>query len=66
MSSENQEVAVEQSSQLSGDPTNNTPEVNTDWKANLSDEIRADKSLENIKLGAPWNMITYNIEFYII
>jgi len=48
MSSENQEVAVEQPSQLSGDPTNNTPEVSTDWKANLSDEIRADKSLENI------------------
>ena len=48
MSSENQEVAVEQTSQLSGDPTNNTPEVNTDWKANLSDEIKADKSLENI------------------
>ena len=48
MSSENQEVAVEQQSQLAGDPTNNTPEVSTDWKANLSDEIRADKSLENI------------------
>ena len=52
MSSENQEVATpaqtEQPSVLSGDPTNNTPEVNTDWKANLSDEIRADKSLENI------------------
>ena len=50
MSSENQEVANQnENSALSGDPTNNTPEVNTDWKANLSDEIRADKSLENIK-----------------
>ena len=49
MSSENQEVANQnENSALSGDPTNNTPEVNTDWKANLSDEIRADKSLENI------------------
>ena len=52
MSSENQEVATpaqtEQPSVLSGDPTNNTPEVNTDWKASLSDEVRADKSLENI------------------
>ena len=49
MSSENQEVANQnENSALSGDPINNTPEVNTDWKANLSDEIRADKSLENI------------------
>ncbi len=52
MSSENQEVATpaqtEQPSVLSGDPTNNTPEVSTDWKASLSDEVRADKSLENI------------------
>ena len=53
MSSENQEVAatenVEQAPALSGDPLNNTPETNTDWKASLSDELRADKSLENIK-----------------
>ena len=50
MSSENQEVAVEQPSQLSGEPATTTPEtVSTDWKASLSDEVRADKSLENIK-----------------
>ena len=50
MSSENQEVAAtEQAPALSGDPLNNTPETNTDWKAGLSDELRADKSLENIK-----------------
>ena len=53
MSSENQEVAatenVEQAPALSGDPLNNTPETNTDWRAALSDELRADKSLENIK-----------------
>ena len=50
MSSENQEVAAtEQNPALSGDPLNNTPETNTDWKAGLSDELRADKSLENIK-----------------
>ena len=53
MSSENQEVAttenVEQAPALSGDPLNNTPETNTDWKAGLSDELRAEKSLENIK-----------------
>ena len=50
MSSENQEVAVaEKEPALSGDPTTNTPEVSTDWKASLSDEVRADKSLENIK-----------------
>ena len=50
MSSENQEVAAtEQAPALSGDPLNNTPETNTDWKASLSDELRAEKSLENIK-----------------
>ncbi len=50
MSSENQEVAVqEQPSVLSGEPKTETPQTTTDWKANLSDEIRADKSLENIK-----------------
>ena len=50
MSSENQEVAAtEQAPALSGDPLNNTPETNTDWRAALSDELRADKSLENIK-----------------
>ena len=50
MSSENQEVAAtEQNPALSGDPLNNTPETNTDWRAALSDELRADKSLENIK-----------------
>ena len=32
---------------MSGDT--NTPTQNTDWKANLSDELKADKSLENIK-----------------
>ena len=47
MSSENQEVATtEQAPALSGDT--NTPTETTDWKAGLSDEIRADKSLENI------------------
>jgi hypothetical protein len=47
MSSENQEVATtEQAPALSGDT--NTPIETTDWKASLSDEIRADKSLENI------------------
>tara|TARA_Y100001938_G_scaffold133284_1_gene192453 strand:+ start:654 stop:1478 length:825 start_codon:yes stop_codon:yes gene_type:complete len=46
MSSENQEVAAtEQAPTLSGD---NTPKENTDWKASLSDEIRNEKSLENI------------------
>ena len=53
MSSENQEEAatenLEQNPALSRDPLNNTPETNTDWKAGLSDELRADKSLENIK-----------------
>jgi len=51
MSSENQEVAapVEQPSVLSGDPKTETPQATTDWKASLSDEIRSDKSLENIK-----------------
>ena len=48
--SDNQEVATqEQTTMLSGDPVEKTPEVSTDWKANLSDEVRADKSLENIK-----------------
>jgi len=47
MSSENQEVAAtEQAPALSGDTT--TPTETTDWKASLSDEVRADKSLENI------------------
>lgn len=47
MSSENQEVAAtEQAPALSGDTT--TPTETTDWKASLSDELRADKSLENI------------------
>lgn len=47
MSSENQEVAAtEQAPALSGDT--NTPIQNTDWKASLSDEIRNEKSLENI------------------
>ena len=50
MSSENQEVVTAEvsndSSMLSGDPKTETP--NTDWKSNLSDDIRADKSLENI------------------
>jgi len=46
MSSENQEVAAtEQAPTLSGD---NTPKENADWKASLSDEIRNEKSLENI------------------
>ena len=51
MSSENQEVAapVEHPSVLSGDPKTETPQATTDWKASLSEEIRSDKSLENIK-----------------
>ena len=55
MSSENQEVATpvaqpeQQNSVLSGDPKTETPQVATDWKASLSEEIRSDKSLENIK-----------------
>ena len=50
MSSENQEVAVQETpTVLSGDQETKSPETNTDWKASLSDEIRADKSLENIK-----------------
>ena len=50
MSSENQEVATtEQAPALSGETAATTAETNTDWKASLSDEIRADKSLENIK-----------------
>ncbi len=48
--SDNQEVATQEKTPvLSGDPVETTPEVSTDWKANLSDEVRADKSLENIK-----------------
>ena len=47
MSSENQEVAAkEQAPTLSGDTE--TPKTNNDWKASLSDEIRNEKSLENI------------------
>jgi len=55
MSSENQEVATpvaqpeQQNSVLSGDPKTETPQVATDWKASLSEAIRSDKSLENIK-----------------
>ena len=53
MSSENQEVVTPEVSTdapvLSGDPKTETPETNIDWKANLSDEIKSDKSLENIK-----------------
>ena len=48
--SDNQEVATqEQTPVLSGDPVETAPVDSTDWKANLSDEVRADKSLENIK-----------------
>ena len=49
--SDNQEVAAQPENTgtvLSGDQTNETPQT-TDWKASLSDELRADKSLENIK-----------------
>ena len=59
MSSENQEVATpvaqpeQQNSVLSGDPKTETPKTNADWKASLSNELRADKSLENIKLENP-------------
>ena len=54
MSSENQEVAapVQETSVLSGDPKTETPHATqetTDWKSGLSEDIRADKSLENIK-----------------
>ena len=53
MSSETNQVAVEPTSQVSAETqttTTLTPEtVVTDWKASLSDEIRSDKSLENIK-----------------
>jgi len=49
MSSENQEVAVEPTTQLSGDPKTETPEVNVDWKQGIPEDIRADKSLESIK-----------------
>ena len=52
MSSENQEVVTPEvqtdNTVLSGDPKTETP-TSTDWKASLSDEIKADKSLENIK-----------------
>ena len=49
MSSETNQVATEQPSTLSAE-TPVTPEtVSTDWKASLSEEIRLDKSLENIK-----------------
>lgn len=54
--SDNQEVATpaaqpeQQSSVLSGDPTTTTPETtNIDWRQNIPEDIRADKSLENIK-----------------
>ena len=54
MSSETNQVAVEPTSQVSVEtPVNDTTltaeTVATDWKASLSEEIRADKSLENIK-----------------
>ena len=50
MSSENQEVAVQETpTVLSGDQETKSPETNIDWKASLSDEMRAEKSLENIK-----------------
>jgi hypothetical protein len=54
MSSETNQVAVEPTSQVSVEtPANDTTltaeTVATDWKASLSEEIRADKSLENIK-----------------
>ena len=54
MSSENQEVAApaQETSVLSGDPKTETPQATqetTDWKSGLSEDIRADKSLENIK-----------------
>jgi len=49
MSSETNQVATEEVSTLSAE-TPVTPEtVSTDWKASLSEEIRSDKSLENIK-----------------
>ena len=49
MSSETNQVATEQPSTLSAE-TPVTPEtVSTDWKSSLSEEIRSDKSLENIK-----------------
>ena len=54
MSSETNQVAVEPTSQVSAEtPTNDTTltaeTVASDWKASLSEEIRSDKSLENIK-----------------
>ena len=53
MSSETNQVAVEPTGQVSAEtPTNDTTltaeKVATDWKESLSDELRADKSLENI------------------
>ena len=54
MSSETNQVAVEPTGQVSAEtPTNDTTltaeKVATDWKESLSDELKADKSLENIK-----------------
>jgi len=53
MSSENQEIVTPEvqtdTTVLSGDPKTETPEINTDWKTSLPEDIRADKSLENIK-----------------
>ena len=53
MSSENQEVVTPEvetdNTVLSGDPKTETPETSTDWKTSLPEDIRADKSLENIK-----------------
>jgi len=54
MSSETNQVAVEPTGQVSAEtPTNNTTltgeQIATDWKASLSDELKSDKSLENIK-----------------
>ena len=52
MSSETNQVAVEEApSQLSAETpvTPVTPEaLSSDWKENLSDEIKADKSLEKV------------------
>ena len=54
MSSETNQVAVEPTGQVSAEtPTNDTTltaeKVATDWKESLSEELRSDKSLENIK-----------------
>jgi len=54
MSSETNQVAVEPTSQVSAetpvsDTTLTAETVASDWKASLSEEIRSDKSLENIK-----------------